>query len=483
MLVDHSILAHISTKLMEYQRSSLQASISPITPIKRWVVAYSGGVDSTVLLHALVFSLRSSNTSTAVTAIHINHQLSAQAQAWQQHCHASATALGVDFYSETVTLDTTGKGIEAAARDARYAVFEAFLEEGDCLLLGHHQSDQAETLLLRLLRGAGVTGLCAMPESRAIGTAQLLRPLLSVSKAAIIDYAQQQQLLWVDDESNDLAVYDRNFLRHQIMPLLSQRWPSVVAQCDKTAQTMRQTEDLLVEVAQEDFQRLDSQSSRAGSSIDLAALSRLSAARKNNVLRYWCKTLAYSLPDSEQLAQIEQQFFSVSFIASSACVSWSGCELRQFSGRLYLMKALAKFVAPVPIDWDGMSDVDLQGLGVLRVHHSENKARLPPQPYRIQWRQGGERCTPMHRQHSQTVKKLLQEYGLETWLRDRIPLIYRGDELAAVGDLWINRGVDGLPLLGSLSTSPSVSSSVSLSDSSSSSSSSSASVVLEWCPV
>ncbi|MGS2717803.1 tRNA lysidine(34) synthetase TilS [Eionea flava] len=471
MSIDNSILAHIS------QCRLLQATGQTA---QRVVVAYSGGVDSSVLLHGLVAAARQSlipiNIS-SIVALHINHQLSPQADQWQQHCEQFAQQLGVTYYSQTVAIKNGGQGIEAAARTARYAIFEDYLQPSDCLVLGHHQQDQAETLLFRLCRGAGVKGLAAMPASRALGCAVLYRPLLEVSQQAIVQYAQQHQLTWVDDHSNVDDQYDRNFLRHQAIPLLQQRWSSLVSQLSTTAITMAQTQALLTEFAKEDFSRVDEKKARTGFSVNLQALAALSLPRRNNVLRYWCERHDVSLPTNEQLSALNQQFFDVelpeapceldelkaSIVTSKvspakACVSWGRCEVRYFSGRLYLMIALPKFIAPPEIEWDGISDVDLQGAGMLRVVNkpsdvdcayqkthektTSNGISLTAQAYQIRWRQGGERCTPADRQHSQTVKKLLQEYQLETWLRDRVPLIYADDELVAVGDLWVNKGYE-----------------------------------------
>lgn len=452
--VDDSILAHISQGLLQHvsQRDAQRVSLPSIT---RWVVAYSGGVDSTVLLHALVAAVKQSLlpfSPSSIVAVHINHQLSPQANQWQQHCQQVTARLGVEFYTEQVVVNSSGKGIEAAARDARYEVFERFLQPNDCLLLGHHQADQVETVLLRLLRGAGVKGLSAMPVSRVIGQATLLRPLLFIGQNAIVDYAQQQQLAWVDDESNQCDVYDRNFLRNQVLPLLAQRWPTMPQQLTKMAATMKQTDELLSDIAEEDLRAVDYQQARTGYCVNFSTFNHFSLARKNNLLRYWCEKVGYALPDVDQLAEIETQFFSRSALLSSACVSWGQYELRQFAGRLYLMESLPAFTPPEMIEWDGVSEVDLQGAGCLSVvnnnvdHYqsdvSSNCIAIEQKPYHIRWRKGGERCTPSNRQHSQTVKKLLQEYALETWLRDRVPLIYDGDELVAVGDLWVNKGFD-----------------------------------------
>jgi tRNA(Ile)-lysidine synthase len=440
--IDHPILAHITAKLVQYQQLALAI------PIKRWVIAYSGGQDSTVLLHAVVSANQLVDNPLPIVALHVNHQLSKNAEAWECHCQQYAGELGVSWVTQMVDVKVAGKGTEAAARDARYRIFESYLKEGDGLLFGHHQNDQAETVLLRVFRGAGVRGLGAMPEWRPIAGAMLFRPLLTITQSAIQAYAQQARLTWVDDESNSQDDYDRNFLRNRIIPLLCQRWPMLVRQLSALAERMKQTDGLLNELAAEDLQRVDLQSARTGQSVDLGALSLLSLARKHNVIRHWCTSLHYALPDSCHLSQIEQQFFSGHVPLSSACVSWTDVEVRQFAGRLYLMRTLSVGGGlEGPLRWacDGALFLG-EGRSLQLVQEDKIGLRIPKppadRPYYIRWRQGGERCTPVQRQHSQTVKKLLQEFGLETWLRNRVPLIYAGDDLVAVGDLWLNKGYE-----------------------------------------
>lgn len=432
-MADHSILAHLTEKL-----SQIPSEVS------RWVVAYSGGVDSTVLLHSLVTCNQQAQKPRPIIALHINHQLSPDADQWQQHTQASAAALGVEYYAQSVTVASSGKGLEAAARDLRYDFFESFLQAGDALLLGHHQQDQTETLLLRLFRGAGVRGLTAMPESRPVGSGVLIRPFLSLPKSTILDYAKTHQLSWVEDESNGDDYYARNFLRNRVLPSLRERWSAVDEQLTKTAGRMQEAQTLLDEVAEADMQQADLRAERTGFSVSYIAISQLSPARRNNCLRYWCGQQGFPVPDADQLTEIADQFFGRSSLLSSACVSWATVELRQFSGRLYLLPTLPQFFdAQTVVEWDGCSSISLGEAGSLNVcAEAERGIKLPLGTYQIRWRQGGERCTPAQRQHSQTVKKLLQEYALETWLRDRVPLIYSGDELVAVGDLWVNKGVD-----------------------------------------
>lgn len=427
---DHSILAYISEQLSQIPH-----------PVKRWVVAFSGGIDSAVLLHAVATINQRLPQPLPVIALHVHHQLSTQADQWQQHCALFAKALGVDFIAQSVTVNSQGKGLEAAARDARYGVFTQYIQTGDVLLLGHHQQDQSETFLLRLLRGAGVRGLQAMPISRVLGAGHLWRPLLGATKTEITSYAQQHQLLWVDDESNAQEDYDRNFLRHRVVPLLRSRWPAADEQLTKTAARMVEAHALLNEMAETDIANLDQQPARWGCSVNFAEMQKLPQARRNNCIRYWCESIACAIPSADILAEMNTQFFSRTALLSSACVSWGGHEMRQFAGRLYILPILADFDAQtLVVEWDAKDTIQLGTAGSLKcVKEGGLSLPLPQKNYSIRWRQGGERCTPSDRQHSQTLKKLLQEYGLETWLRDRVPLIYCGDELVAVGDLWVNK--------------------------------------------
>lgn len=412
--------------------------------VKRWVVGFSGGVDSTVLLHAVMRLNEDRASPKAIVALHINHQLSSKANHWEEHCRQQAESLGVEFQVQRVAVTVKGKGVEAAAREQRYQVFEQFLETGDCLLLGHHQQDQAETVLFRLLRGAGVRGLGAIPTLRSLGKGFLFRPLLTTDKSQIEDCAQFWQLPWIEDESNQEINYDRNFLRQQCFPILEQRWAGVSAQLAKTAARMQETDNLLLEFAAEDWQQLNPEKARTGYRVHLASLKNLSRSRRQNTLRYGFSLYGLSMPESDHWEQIEHQFFSPQASLSRACVRWGNTELRQFAGFLYLQMVTPEFIASdKPVQWDMEQDLNLDSAGSLKILDDKSAhmsgITLPKLPYEVRWRQGGERCTPVGRQQSQIVKKLLQEYSLETWLRDRVPLIYFSDELIAVGDLWVNQ--------------------------------------------
>lgn len=385
-----------------------------------WWIGFSGGLDSTVLLHALA----DLNLPVSLRALHINHQISPNADAWQAQCADFCARYAIPFYAEQVRVENSGKGIEDAARAARYQVFENNLAAGDLLFTAHHANDQAETLLLRLMRGTGPRGLAAMAAQRRLGVAHLVRPLLAFSRAELEAYAQAHQLTWVEDESNNDDEYDRNFLRNQVMPLLHSRWPEFKRKWQQTAELCAQQEIMLEELAQADLQSASPMAARIGQSIDLAALLNLSKARQQNLLRYWLRSLSYSTPEQLHWQQIEQQFFAGREDAQ-ACVSWGNVALQRFRQRLYVLP-------------QRLPELELQLVSSVNAEVTRLRADLPN--LHIGYRAGGERSKPAGRAHSQTLKKLLQEYGLEPWLRDRVPLVFSGDDLVAVGDLWVCAG-------------------------------------------
>lgn len=430
MSLDDSMLAQLNT------------AIKARPELNRWVVAFSGGVDSTVLLHLVCKANQQLNNPLAITALHINHQLSDFADQWQQHCEQVAVELNIPIVSESVTVKSSGQGIEAAARESRYRVFEHFLKNNDALLMGHHLDDQAETLLLRLVRGTGTLGLTGIPYERTLGYSSLIRPLLHVSRKQLLDYAEHHKLTWVEDESNQLDNFDRNFLRNTIMPLLNKRWPQVNKQFAKAATLSTQTQGLLRDLAESDLNTLNQKQERYGVSIDWSILQHLNYERMTNVIRYWCEQQSFELPDIQQVKQIQEQFFDANSISTSSIVSWGNVEIRYFNHRLYLMKTLPRFLPKLDsIEWKVKGSIDLGTSQIMINEQAKKSLQLPAYIFdkkiEIRWRVGGERCTPQGRSGSQTLKKLLQEYQLETWLRDRVPLLYSEGQLVAVGDLWV----------------------------------------------
>ncbi len=385
-------------------------------------VAFSGGLDSTVLLHLL----KAANIPN-LRAVHVNHQISTNANAWQAHCAALCQAWEIPFVAEKVIVEQQGFGIEDAARKARYAVFAKVMQKSDWLFTAHHADDQAETLMLRLLRGTGVKGLSGIATNKSFEPGQMFRPLLNMTRDELLNYANQHQLSWIEDESNFSDIFDRNYLRLRVMPLLQKRWPGFQKKWHQTASLMADAGELLSDLAQLDLSQMDRRGERVGESIDLKSLSNLSRPRQQNLLRLWLHQQAYNTPEQQHWQQIYAQIFSDNADVEIN-VQFGDVSLRVYQTRLYSLPAeLPQF------QLQQTPRVAQQGECLLRSDLTN---------LRIKTREGGERCKPATRQHSQTLKKLLQEYKLEPWLRDQIPLIYSDDNLVAVGDLWVCAGYE-----------------------------------------
>jgi tRNA(Ile)-lysidine synthase len=414
----HSLIYLWAAVVMAFTSEQLRSYLPAVSsPSAIWWIGFSGGLDSTVLLHALM----QLHLPVQLRALHINHQISPNADAWQTQCADFCAQLSIPFHAEKVCVENTGKGIEDAARALRYSVFEKNIASNDYLLTAHHANDQAETLLLRLMRGTGPRGLAAIAQVRQLGAGFLVRPLLHFTRAELEAYAVAHQLRWVDDESNLDDDYDRNFLRNQVMPLLHSRWPEFKRKWQQTAELCAQQEAVMEEIAREDLVRAKPVVERVGQSIELNALLGLSPARKQNILRYWLRVINHSTPEQLHWQQIEQQIFGGRDDAQTR-VSWGNVALQRYRQRLYAL----------PLQ---LPELELKFERRMSDTNPRLKVDLPE--LHIRYRAGSERCKPEGRAHSQTLKKLLQEYELEPWLRDKVPLVFSGDKLVAVGDLWI----------------------------------------------
>lgn len=402
-------------------------------------VGYSGGLDSQVLLQAAV-ELLGADT---VAAIHVNHQLSPHAGVWQQHCEGCCRELGVELIVETVAVVPGGQGVEDAARVARYQVFKRHLTSGSLLLLAHHADDQVETVLYRLLRGSGPRGLAGMPASRRLGQGGLLRPLLSFTRAELQAYAEQKKLSWVDDESNADTDFDRNFIRHRLLPPLRERWPDYAARIAHSAALCRDNDELAAMLAAQDLIAVYEREERLGWSISVEAMLHLEELRRANLLRHW--------PEHHQMAPPGHRAVEAALCEllparedAEPQVSWGGVQLRRYQRRLYLLprKMEEKPDLPVATQWALPGTLPLADGSYLEASRERGGGLLVPEgeTLEIRYRRGGERCKPFGRSASTTLKKLFQEYSVEPWLRDQVPLIYLDDQLVAVADLWVCDG-------------------------------------------
>jgi tRNA(Ile)-lysidine synthase len=406
-------------------------------------VAFSGGLDSTVLL-ALLCGL---DFPVRIRAAHVDHGLHPRSGEWSEHCARVAAAHGVELVSVRVAVDrASGEGLEAAARAARYRALGELLSPGEWLLTAHHADDQLETLLLRMLRGTGVRGLrgiIAFGPFGPFGLAWLGRPLLAVTREELRAEAQARKLTWLEDPSNAEPHQDRNYLRLEVLPALRARWPAAAHQAERLAEQAGDAERLLEAQA-----RADASALAEAWHVPRAALAALDAARQRNLLRYLLRVVGLGAPSARTIERLREALLE-SHPESRARVRWPGGEGRVFREALYL---LAPLPPPSPREHEVRIAIDRPWTG------PEGRVELTPahdgpglaqswieRGLTLRFRAGGERFRPHGREHRHSLKHLFQEEGVVPWMRERVPLIYCGDELAAVGDLWISAAAGDAP--------------------------------------
>ena len=403
----------------------------------RWCVALSGGLDSSVLLHAICH-LRAEFNRVAIRAIHVNHGLHPGSAEWASACEIFCAKLGVPLRSEVVRIDPgAGDGLESAARRARYGLFSAALDKGEYLLTAHHQDDQIETVLLRLLRGAGTHGLAGIAERRQFATGWLLRPLLECSRQQLEAYARTTGIEWVDDPSNVDTSIDRNYLRHEIAPRLRDRWPGLAHTVSRAARLAQESAGLLDDLAEADGRNLI-----VGEKVDAAALSSLNGPRQRNLIRYLVRSRGMAMPSEAQLRAGLDQLMSAR-IDGQPVLRWSEGQIRRYRGQLFVLEFdpdPGRAALPSQFQWDGAKPVDMGPVrGRLRLESGPGGLSRAAwsQGLAIRFRHGGERIRAVGQQHHKSLKKLFQARGIVPWMRAHVPLLYAGDQLVAVGDLWL----------------------------------------------
>jgi tRNA(Ile)-lysidine synthase len=401
----------------------------------RFVIALSGGLDSTVLTDALARTRQEHGRK--LCAVHVDHHLHADSAAWSEHCCQLAGRRGIEFIAEDAEINATaGSGLEAAAREARYSALSKHIGPNDWLLSAHHRDDQAETLLLNLLRGSGPAGLAGIGVLNRFAQGWLARPLIDVSRAELEAYAADTGLDWVEDPANQDQGFDRNYLRHSVLPVLAKRWREAGARLARSAELAGESSQLLDELAQLDLAAIGERPAR----IDIGGLLSLSPARQRNLLRHALRRSGLPLPGAARLEAVTEQLVTAREDAQPL-VSWPGAAVRRFRGMLYL---LPDFLPPVPSE-DMVLRVDEPldlgpGMGTLSLSRPEAVGLSPDtvaQGLTVRYRAGGEALRPYRLGQTKKLKKLLQEQGIVPWMRDRVPLVYAGDRLVAVADLWI----------------------------------------------
>ncbi|WP_199739266.1 tRNA lysidine(34) synthetase TilS [Legionella qingyii] len=400
---------------------------SRLSHFNKLIVGFSGGLDSTVLLHVLASHPA---LLAKLVAVHVNHGISANASLWQVHCQQFCQDLSISLITQSVQFDRSAN-VEEGARIARYAVFSSLMAEQDCLILGHHLDDQAETVLLQLFRGAGIDGLAAMSDFSQLEIGTIARPFLNHSREQLKHYADVHQLSWIEDESNQDISYSRNYLRQQIIPLLQRKWPGVVGNIARTALHCQQAKRNLDILASQDMVLEDNKEALTNNILFISPLNKLSRDRIANVLRVWLKNNQVQLPSTATFGRLIDEVIFAGLDAVPE-VSWGEVTVRRYQKYLYLdKKNIGTLISSV--EWSSfplpllLPDV---GINLLAKKNRQGLVIPPDTKIFVRFRQGGEEFF----WHGQTkrLKKLFQEWGIPPWLREQVPLVYFNDKLAAV---------------------------------------------------
>lgn len=411
---------------------TLPAIAKAVSPYRQLLVGFSGGLDSTVLLHRLKL-WRDREPDVQLRAIHIHHGLSSHADAWVAHCEALCAAWAIPFIAERVTLQDEGLGIEAQARKARYAAFASVIQPGEALVTAQHLDDQCETFLLALKRGSGPAGLSAMPERAEFAGTTLLRPLLGETRASLEAWAREYQLNWIEDESNQDDSYDRNFLRLHVLPLLSERWPHFADATARSAMLCAEQEALLDELLSEELAQLISEDG----SLAIAPLEAMSPVRRAALLRRWLATHRAAMPSRAMLSRIWDEV-ARSREDASPCVHLNGYDVRRYKGKLWWIKSTPSF-SDVVLNWASPEEPLILPCDAGRVSLvPSGHVRLPEPGERISVRfKAGGMLHIVGRNGGRKLKKIWQECNVPPWLRDTTPLLFYGETLIAAAGVFI----------------------------------------------
>jgi tRNA(Ile)-lysidine synthase len=417
---------------------ALCAPVRDLPPHSHLRIALSGGMDSVLLLHAAAQLYAHSGQ---VSAVHVNHQLQPNADRTERFCRSICRELGVPLELRRVTVTAreapevgASGGIEEAARNARYQVFEEILTPHELLLMAHHGDDQAETVLFRLVRGTGVAGLGGMPRTRSLGAGWLHRPLLDFSRAELQSWATEGGIDWVDDPSNTDERFDRNFLRRSILPLLKSRWPSLISRIGHTAHSCREGDELAAKLAEIHFQQCADQSG----SLHLKSVALLSLAEQKNLLHWWVRRHRYEPPTISDWPKVLAAFLNAPADREPE-LRGAGFVIRRFKGCLHLVPrhtavpAGQQVLVPDQQCFWGEWRLMLVPVG---------KRKTPAPEIRISTRAGGERIRPAPGGPSKSLKNWLQEKNVPPWERARLPLLVEvvggEEEVVGAGDLWLS---------------------------------------------
>lgn len=420
--------------MKKFSSPLLQATLTALTSKRSFVVAYSGGVDSHVLLHAMA-QWRTDEPQVQLRAIHVNHALSAMDDQWQIHCVAVCQALQIPLTTHTLTIPRHAqRSTEAIGRQLRYRALKELMQDGECVLTAHHQDDQVETFLLQALRGSGLLGLRSIASTQVFGRGALLRPLLNFTRAALLAYAQQHHLNWIEDDTNYLTTFRRNFLRQKIIPLLKTQWPSLTTTVSRTVTHCQQAHDLLAIGSQELVTVLRHP---LRDTLQLSALTRLTVEQQSAVIRQWMMNKGVTMPSQIKLNHILSDVVHARRDAMP-CVCWGEYIAQRYRDELYIERRLPEHDAHTEFYWHNLAHplVLPAQLGVLtarrqygagiRLHASDTVS--------VKFRVGGEKIQLQGHAFTHCLKKLLQTWGIPPWWRNRIPLIAVNGIIAQIGN-------------------------------------------------
>ncbi len=403
-------------------------------PYRRLLVGFSGGLDSTVLLHRLM-RMREQDPGLELRAIHIHHGLSPHADSWVAHCESLCREWAIPLLVTRVTLAEEGLGLEAQARKARYAAFREALLPGEALVTAQHLDDQCETFLLALKRGSGPAGLSAMPARARFADTEQIRPLLGETRESLHEEALRWGLRWIEDESNQDDSYDRNFLRLRVLPLMVQRWPHFTQVTSRSATLCAEQEQLLDELLADELSSLISDDG----ALAITPLEAMSAVRRAALLRRWLAAHGALMPSRAMLTRLWEEVALAREDATPQLRMGEG-EVRRFRGQLWWVKSHASLADRV-IDWPSLGrPLQLpEGLGALHIQAGGN-LRLPQydEPVTVRFRASG----TLHivgRNGGRKIKKIWQELNVAPWRRDATPLLFYGETLVAAAGVFVTR--------------------------------------------
>jgi tRNA(Ile)-lysidine synthase len=401
--------------------NTLLGKLSLFAPTKRYFLAFSGGLDSTVLLHLLAHI--KDQIDADVVAIHIDHGLQQESFQWSRHCSNVCRQLDIPLETLSLSLQpVSGESFEALAREARYEAIQQLMQPGEMLLTAHHRDDQAETLLLNLMRGSGVRGLAAMPAIRRFGKGWLARPLLEISRPEIEAYAIEHKLTWIDDPTNALTDFNRNYLRHEILPRLTQRWPAAAASIADSASHLAEAGELL----DEESGKLLAGMLAAPGQLQLKPLLRQPHAWQKTLLRHWLQQLGLPSPPKKRIDEFVQQLTADSQRIPQ--IIWSGVELRRYNNLLYAGRRPPRHDATTEIEWRTRQPLKLPSqLGELQMLEGRQQRLM------VRFRREGD--SMRWHSHQRKLKSIFRQLEIPPWQRARIPLIVEETVIIAIADL------------------------------------------------